>query len=62
MSLVLRLPQDSDGTPCKTAKQQAGRGASTHREKSAAVSSHRTQSHTPNSTSGNTKGGKVRTV
>uniref|UniRef100_A0A3Q3X7T8 Terminal nucleotidyltransferase 4B n=1 Tax=Mola mola TaxID=94237 RepID=A0A3Q3X7T8_MOLML len=51
---------DSDGTPCKTAKQQAGRGSSTHREKSAVVSNHRTQSHATSSTSGGTKGGKVR--
>lgn len=53
------FPQDSDGTPCKTAKQQAGRGPSAHREKSAVVSNHRTQSHATSSSSGSNKGGKV---
>ncbi|KAG7242570.1 hypothetical protein INR49_020283 [Caranx melampygus] len=51
---------DSDGTPCKTAKQQSGRGSSAHREKSAAVSNHRTQSHTTGTPSGSNKGGKGR--
>ncbi|CAN9506784.1 unnamed protein product [Ophioblennius macclurei] len=51
---------DSDGTPCKTAKQQTGRGSSAHREKSAVVSNHRTQSHTTSTPSGNNKGGKAR--
>ncbi|XP_047436180.1 terminal nucleotidyltransferase 4B [Mugil cephalus] len=51
---------DSDGTPCKTAKQQSGRGSSTHREKSAVVSNHRTQSHTTSTPSGSNKGGKAR--
>ncbi|XP_040895910.1 terminal nucleotidyltransferase 4B [Toxotes jaculatrix] len=51
---------DSDGTPCKTAKQQSGRGSSAHREKSAAVSNHRTQSHTTSTPSGSNKGGKAR--
>ncbi|XP_041794164.1 terminal nucleotidyltransferase 4B [Chelmon rostratus] len=51
---------DSDGTPCKTAKQQPGRGSSAHREKSAAVNNHRTQSHTTSTPSGSTKGGKGR--
>ncbi|XP_070757946.1 terminal nucleotidyltransferase 4B [Enoplosus armatus] len=51
---------DSDGTPCKTAKQQPGRGSSAHREKSAVVSSHRTQSHTTSTPSGSNKGGKAR--
>ncbi|XP_035483594.2 terminal nucleotidyltransferase 4B [Scophthalmus maximus] len=51
---------DSDGTPCKTAKQQSGRGPSAHREKSAAVSNHRTQSHTTSTPSGSNKGGKAR--
>lgn len=59
-SLFLGFPQDSDGTPCKTAKQQPGRGSSAHREKSAAVNNHRTQSHTTSTPSGSTKGGKVR--
>lgn len=54
--------QDSDGTPCKTAKQQAGRGSSAHREKSAVVSNHRTQSHNTSSSSGGNKGGKVRSA
>lgn len=54
--------QDSDGTPCKTAKQQAGRGSSAHREKSAVVSNHRTQSHNTSSSSGSNKGGKVRSA
>ncbi|XP_039987997.1 terminal nucleotidyltransferase 4B [Xiphias gladius] len=51
---------DSDGTPCKTAKQQSGRGPSAHREKSAAVSNHRPQSHTTSTPSGSNKGGKAR--
>uniref|UniRef100_A0A671X8N3 Terminal nucleotidyltransferase 4B n=1 Tax=Sparus aurata TaxID=8175 RepID=A0A671X8N3_SPAAU len=51
---------DSDGTPCKTAKQQPGRGSSAHREKSAVVNNHRTQSHTTSTPSGSNKGGKVR--
>ncbi|XP_018522432.1 terminal nucleotidyltransferase 4B [Lates calcarifer] len=51
---------DSDGTPCKTAKQQSGRSSSAHREKSATVSNHRTQSHTTSTPSGNNKGGKAR--
>lgn len=53
------LSQDSDGTPCKTAKQQSGRSSSTHREKAAVVSNHRTQSHTTSTLSANNKGGKV---
>ncbi|KAM7015919.1 terminal nucleotidyltransferase 4B [Tautogolabrus adspersus] len=52
---------DSDGTPCKTAKQQPSRGSSTHREKSAAVNNHRTQSLKTSTPSGNNKGGKART-
>ncbi|GAA6233449.1 non-canonical poly(A) RNA polymerase PAPD5 [Lates japonicus] len=51
---------DSDGTPCKTAKQQSGRSSSAHREKSATVSNHRTQSHTTSTPSGSNKGGKAR--
>ncbi|KAI3377681.1 hypothetical protein L3Q82_008838 [Scortum barcoo] len=51
---------DSDGTPCKTAKQQPGRGSGTHREKSAVVNNHRTQSHTTSTPSGSNKGGKAR--
>ncbi|XP_036952711.1 terminal nucleotidyltransferase 4B [Acanthopagrus latus] len=51
---------DSDGTPCKTAKQQPGRGSSAHREKSAVVNNHRTQSHTTSTPSGSNKGGKAR--
>ncbi|XP_032379035.1 terminal nucleotidyltransferase 4B [Etheostoma spectabile] len=51
---------DSDGTPCKTAKQQSGRGSSAHREKSAVVNNNRTQSHTNSTPSGSNKGGKAR--
>lgn len=51
---------DSDGTPCKTAKQQSGRGSSTHREKTAVVNNHRTQGHTTSTPSGSNKGGKAR--
>ncbi|KAL7405816.1 hypothetical protein ABVT39_007718 [Epinephelus coioides] len=51
---------DSDGTPCKTAKQQSGRGSSAHREKSAVVNNNRTQSHTTSTPSGSNKGGKAR--
>ncbi|KAM8876900.1 terminal nucleotidyltransferase 4B [Synchiropus picturatus] len=50
---------DSDGTPCKTAKQQSGRSASNHREKSAVVH-HRAQSHTTSTPSAGSKGGKAR--
>uniref|UniRef100_A0AAX7STJ7 Terminal nucleotidyltransferase 4A n=1 Tax=Astatotilapia calliptera TaxID=8154 RepID=A0AAX7STJ7_ASTCA len=53
---------DSDSTPCKTAKQQPSRGSSAHREKSAAVSNHRTQSHTTSTPPGGNKGGKVLTA
>ncbi|XP_045888168.1 terminal nucleotidyltransferase 4B [Micropterus dolomieu] len=51
---------DSDGTPCKTAKQQPGQGPSAHREKTAVVGNHRTQSHTTSTPSGSNKGGKAR--
>ncbi|XP_031137432.1 terminal nucleotidyltransferase 4B [Sander lucioperca] len=51
---------DSDGTPCKTAKQQSGRGSSAHREKSVVVNNNRTQSHTNSTPSGSNKGGKAR--
>ncbi|XP_030580409.1 terminal nucleotidyltransferase 4B [Archocentrus centrarchus] len=51
---------DSDGTPCKTAKQQPSRGSSVHREKPAAFSNHRTQSHTTSTPPGSNKGGKAR--
>ncbi|KAM4593330.1 terminal nucleotidyltransferase 4B [Odontesthes bonariensis] len=51
---------DSDGTPCKTAKQQPGRGPSAHREKSAVANNLRTQSHTTSTPSVNNKGGKAR--
>uniref|UniRef100_A0A8C4IJT5 Terminal nucleotidyltransferase 4B n=1 Tax=Dicentrarchus labrax TaxID=13489 RepID=A0A8C4IJT5_DICLA len=53
---------DSDGTPCKTAKQQPSRGSSVHREKSAVVNNNRTQSHTTSTPSGSNKGGKVRSA
>ncbi|KAF1393134.1 hypothetical protein PFLUV_G00035310 [Perca fluviatilis] len=52
---------DSDGTPCKTAKQQSGRGSSAHREKkSAVVNNNRTQGHTNSTPSGSNKGGKAK--
>ncbi|XP_051920278.1 terminal nucleotidyltransferase 4B isoform X2 [Hippocampus zosterae] len=51
---------DSDGTPCKTAKQQSGRAASAHREKSAVVTSHRTQNRTASTPPVGNKGGKAR--
>ncbi|XP_013877260.1 terminal nucleotidyltransferase 4B [Austrofundulus limnaeus] len=51
---------DSDGTPCKTAKQQSGRSSSTHREKAAVVSNHRTQSHPTSTPSASNKAGKGR--
>uniref|UniRef100_A0A3P9JMQ3 Terminal nucleotidyltransferase 4A n=1 Tax=Oryzias latipes TaxID=8090 RepID=A0A3P9JMQ3_ORYLA len=51
---------DSDGTPCKTAKQQPGRGPATLREKPAVATNHRTQNQsTITPTTGN-KGGKAR--
>ncbi|XP_076011744.1 terminal nucleotidyltransferase 4B [Genypterus blacodes] len=50
---------DSDGTPCKTAKQQSGRGSSTHRETSAVVTNHRTQNHTTSTPPASNKGGKA---
>uniref|UniRef100_A0A1A8F4G5 Terminal nucleotidyltransferase 4A n=1 Tax=Nothobranchius korthausae TaxID=1143690 RepID=A0A1A8F4G5_9TELE len=51
---------DSDGTPCKTAKQQSGRSSSSHREKPAVVGNHRTQNHATSTPSAGTKGGKGR--
>ncbi|XP_068167204.1 terminal nucleotidyltransferase 4B [Antennarius striatus] len=51
---------DSDGTPCKTAKQQQGQASSTHREKPAVVINHRIQSHNTSSPSASSKGGKAR--
>uniref|UniRef100_A0A8C7TLI3 polynucleotide adenylyltransferase n=1 Tax=Oncorhynchus mykiss TaxID=8022 RepID=A0A8C7TLI3_ONCMY len=48
---------DSDGTPCKTVKQQPGRGSSAHRESSGGVTNHRTQRHTTSTPTD--KGGKV---
>ncbi|XP_019722325.1 terminal nucleotidyltransferase 4B isoform X1 [Hippocampus comes] len=51
---------DSDGTPCKTAKQQSGRAASAHREKSAVVTNHRTQNRTTSTPAAGNKGGKTR--
>ncbi|KAG7255204.1 hypothetical protein CRUP_034472 [Coryphaenoides rupestris] len=39
------IRQDSDSTPCKTAKQQSGRGSKAQRDASAVVASSRTQSH-----------------
>ncbi|XP_056134270.1 terminal nucleotidyltransferase 4B [Lampris incognitus] len=52
---------DSDGTPCKTAKQQPGRGSSAHRETTGGVTNHRTQSHSTSTPVGSNKGGKART-
>ncbi|XP_068424735.1 terminal nucleotidyltransferase 4B [Clinocottus analis] len=52
---------DSDGTPCKTAKQQqSGRGSSAHREKSTVVNNNRPQSQANSTPSGSNKGGKAR--
>ncbi|KAM9765684.1 terminal nucleotidyltransferase 4B [Menidia menidia] len=51
---------DSDGTPCKTAKQQPGRSSSAHRDKSTVANHLRTQSHATNTPSVNNKGGKAR--
>ncbi|MFT7807025.1 non-canonical poly(A) RNA polymerase PAPD5-like isoform X1 [Arapaima gigas] len=44
---------DSDGTPCKTVKQLAGRASSLHREPSGSVTTLRTQNHTPRSPNSN---------
>ncbi|KAK0132975.1 Non-canonical poly(A) RNA polymerase PAPD5 [Merluccius polli] len=52
---------DSDGTPCKTAKQQTGRGSKAHRDTSASVANTRTQSHSACTPTGGNKGGKTRT-
>uniref|UniRef100_A0A8C7TUF6 Terminal nucleotidyltransferase 4A n=1 Tax=Oncorhynchus mykiss TaxID=8022 RepID=A0A8C7TUF6_ONCMY len=54
---LIGCPQDSDGTPCKTVKQQPGRGSSAHRESSGGVTNHRTQRHTTSTPTD--KGGKV---
>ncbi|XP_061732898.1 terminal nucleotidyltransferase 4B [Nerophis ophidion] len=52
---------DSDGTPCKTAKQQSSRVASAHREKSSVTAAnHRTQNRTSSTPTGGNKGGKAR--
>ncbi|XP_032416466.1 terminal nucleotidyltransferase 4B [Xiphophorus hellerii] len=51
---------DSDGTPCKTVKQQPVRNASTHREKSTVVSNHRIQNHSTSTPPASNKGGKAR--
>ncbi|KAF7658408.1 hypothetical protein LDENG_00013160 [Lucifuga dentata] len=53
---------DSDGTPCKTAKQQSGRDSSAHRETSGVITNHRTQSHTTSTPPASNKGGKARTA
>ncbi|XP_036399493.1 terminal nucleotidyltransferase 4B [Megalops cyprinoides] len=44
---------DSDGTPCKTVKQLAGRGSSSHRETSGGASTHRAQGHSHSSPTSN---------
>ncbi|KAK7913501.1 hypothetical protein WMY93_013712 [Mugilogobius chulae] len=49
---------DSDGTPCKTAKQHPCRGSVSHREKSVSVANHRSHNATTSSTSN--KSGKAR--
>ncbi|XP_068603324.1 terminal nucleotidyltransferase 4B [Brachionichthys hirsutus] len=51
---------DSDGTPCKTAKQQPGQAFSAHRDKPAVVINHRTQGHNTSSPPASSKGGKAR--
>lgn len=51
---------DSDGTPCKTAKQQTSRSLGPHRDKSVPVANHQT-SHSAATPSANNKGGKART-
>uniref|UniRef100_A0A146ZLI2 Terminal nucleotidyltransferase 4A n=1 Tax=Fundulus heteroclitus TaxID=8078 RepID=A0A146ZLI2_FUNHE len=51
---------DSDGTPCKTVKQQPVRNSSTHREKSTVVSNHRIQNHSTSTPPASNKGGKAR--
>ncbi|KAM6980568.1 terminal nucleotidyltransferase 4B [Aplochiton taeniatus] len=51
---------DSDGTPCKTAKQLSGQGASTRRETLAGATKNRPQGHSTSTPIGNSKGGKAR--
>ncbi|XP_056464045.1 terminal nucleotidyltransferase 4B [Gadus chalcogrammus] len=54
---------DSDGTPCKTAKQQqqqSGRGSKAHRDSTPSVASSRTQGHSACTPTGGGKGGKTR--
>ncbi|XP_041847120.1 terminal nucleotidyltransferase 4B-like [Melanotaenia boesemani] len=51
---------DSDGTPCKTAKQQSARGSSSHREKTSVANNIRAQNHTTSTPSTSNKGGKAR--
>ncbi|XP_038138542.1 terminal nucleotidyltransferase 4B [Cyprinodon tularosa] len=53
---------DSDGTPCKTVKQQPVRNSSTHREKSNVVGNHRIQNHSSSTPPASSKGGKARTT
>ncbi|KAJ7994914.1 hypothetical protein DPEC_G00254450 [Dallia pectoralis] len=50
---------DSDGTPCKTVKQQLGQTSRTNTESSAVLTNQRVQSHSA-STPGKYKGGKAR--
>ncbi|XP_023646201.1 terminal nucleotidyltransferase 4B [Paramormyrops kingsleyae] len=47
---------DSDGTPCKTVKQLAGRSSSSHREIPGGVVTHRAHSHASSSPSNINKG------
>ncbi|XP_056269046.1 terminal nucleotidyltransferase 4B isoform X3 [Pseudoliparis swirei] len=52
---------DSDGTPCKTAKQQPSVRGSAHKEKSAAANSNRAPSQASAAPSAGNKSGKART-
>ncbi|XP_010894882.1 terminal nucleotidyltransferase 4B isoform X2 [Esox lucius] len=51
---------DSDGTPCKTVKQQLRQGSSINSESSAFLNIQRVQSHSTSTPSGKNKGGKAR--
>ncbi|XP_034041906.1 terminal nucleotidyltransferase 4B [Thalassophryne amazonica] len=51
---------DSDGSPCKTAKQHSAQVSSTHREHAGVITNHRSQNHATSTPTGNNKGGKVR--
>ncbi|KAF3686865.1 Non-canonical poly(A) RNA polymerase PAPD5 [Channa argus] len=51
---------DSDGTPCKTSKQQSSWVSSDHKEKPAGINNHRTPAHTTSTPTGSNKAGKAR--